>query len=482
MGKTDNRRRLRQGIGLLTAALIGGVLAALAVVVTLAAPQGSFLHMPTNLSQNQLRESFFTDIAVSPDGDRVAVVWPESYADGGKPRGSVRLRWASDSTGSGWSEISVFSGSYDECAIDSVVAVTGTTAHVAYISQSPCDSPIEQWLYYRSCPLGGGSCSARQQVTYRNLDGKSDAGLSSADIALDGQGDPHFAYVYYHWDGEDVGTVYYHQLSGAEEKVSEDGQDCNNPALACSNGYVHAVWEDETAYRTHYARRDGPAWGERYVIYPFGSEDFHPRNPDIAAQGGEVLVTFDMSWDKENDFAVAYRRNTDNGNFVEWRAIREVGTDIDLSSSAPSNKYNSTPSDDPYEYLMHLRPTVALDGEGLPTVVWHADDGTGGDRDYNLYYARGVSQTITNTHWTTPTQLYQRSQDQASGVVALAPVMSPTLHVTYLQLWEDPNPESSDYDWETYYTSSEEEAEGYSFVFLPLVLRNFEDDGGGGGG
>lgn len=480
MGKTDNRRRLRQGIGLLTAALIGGMLAALAVVVTLAAPQRSFLHMPTNLSQNQSRESFFTDIAVSPDGDRVAVVWPESYADGGKPRGSVRLRWASESTGSGWSETSIFAGSYGECAIDSVVAVTGTTAHVAYISQSPCDSPSEQWLYYRSCPLGGGSCTARQQVAYRDLSGTHDAGLSSVDIALDGQGEPHFAYAYYHWDGEDVGTIYYHQLSG-EEKVSGDGQDCNNPALTWSNGYVHVVWEDEAPhYSIRYARSDGLDWGERYELYPYGSDSFHPRNPDIAAQGSEVLVTFDISWVHEDDFAVAYRRNTDNGTSLEWGAIREVGTDIDVSSSDPSNKYNSTPSDEPYEYLMHLRPTVALDGEGLPTVVWHADDGTGG-RDYNLYYARGVSQTITNTHWTTPTQLYQRSQDQASGVVALAPVMSPTLHVAYLQLWEDPDPESSDYDWETYYTSGAEEAEGYSFVFLPLVLRNFEDDGGGGG-
>lgn len=483
MGKTDNRRRLRQGLGLLTAALIGGTLAVLAVVVTLAAPQHSFLHIPTNLSQSQELQSYFTDIAVSPDGDQVAVVWPEAHAGGGKPRGSVELRWASESTGSGWNENQVFDGSSNKCAIESVVAVTGTTAHVAYIAQSSCDTPSDQWLYYRTCPLGGGNCNAPQTITSTSLSGSSDPGLAGVDIALDNQGTPHFAYVYYHWDDvitDDVGSVYYYH--GSEERVSGDNQDCNNPALAWSNGYVHTVWEDERNFTIWYRRRGSSTWGDRQEVYPSASEDYPPRNPDVAAHGSEVIVTFDMGWLDTGDFVVAYRRNTSNGDPFDWSAMREVGTDLNLGSVNPLYKYDSTLSEDPYEYLLHLRPTLALDGEGLPTVVWHADDGVGGDMDYNLYYTQGISKNFNNINWTTPTHLYQSVADQAGGVVGLASVASPTLHVAYLQLWENEDPESDEHDWDTYYTSSEEESAGYPSIFLPLVLRRFANDPGGGGG
>ncbi|MGQ9467073.1 MAG: hypothetical protein ACUVSG_05405, partial [Anaerolineae bacterium] len=79
-------------------ALLAGGLSALALSWALAAPRPALLHIATNLSNQPSRPSYYPDIAVSPDGDRVVVVWPEAYEDGGSaPKGSVYLRWASES-------------------------------------------------------------------------------------------------------------------------------------------------------------------------------------------------------------------------------------------------------------------------------------------------------------------------------------------------------------------------------------------------
>ncbi|MEE8391570.1 MAG: hypothetical protein V3S14_12350, partial [Anaerolineae bacterium] len=125
--------------------------------------------------------------------------------------------------------------------------------------------------------------------------------------------------------------------------------------------------------------------------------------------------------------------------------------------------------------LHYLRPSIALDKEGLPTVVWHADNGT-----YDIMYSQAQSMTVSAAgdsifSWSEPAVFNSSSAgDSASPAVAQAPVVSPTLHVAYSRY------ESG--DWETYYEGKEP---GYTpgnytdFVFLPLVLRSFASGGGG---
>jgi hypothetical protein len=290
---------------LLTAALIAGVMSALALSGALAAPRVSFLHIAANLSTSPNRYSYYADIAVSPDGDRVVVVWPESYQDyGSELKQSVYLRWASESTGSGWSApVTVHAGSSSECARWAAVAVTGTnpyTAVVAYITQSPCDSPTSQAVRYRLCILGG-ACGAVQTVDRVPSLPTNDPGYGSVDVALDGAGQPHFVYAYYRYDSfqkKDVGTVYYRSPSGSNvEVVSQYNQDARTPAIAWNGGAVHVVWATEPLT---------------------GSYDGTTENPDYNIYYTEALTVPESAADP-----------------IEWAEIRRFGQNPSLHSASP---------------------------------------------------------------------------------------------------------------------------------------------------
>ena len=468
-----------RGKWLVAAALVVGILLMLTVVLALAAPERSIPHGATNLSADPALDSSFADVAVSPDGDRVVVVWPEEI-EGlllPRPRGSVWLRWASESAEGGWSApLSVFAGAEQGCAVESAVAVTGTTAHVAYLIWIPCQDTTQSVISYTTCDMGGGNCGAARTVTSAPFDASA-PGLSGVDMALDNGGDPHFVYTLF--EGEITATVYYSTGNlYLAERVSEEGKYNHSPAIAWSGGYVHVVWEDETEYEIVYRRRDGGGWGEiipESILTRFkGDDEYRPRNPDVAAYGGQVMVTWDWEWPEmgADQYVVAYRRYL--GGTGSWLdSIYEVGTQAELvgeglNPEAPGHAYTSTKEFTFSEYTPFLRPTVALDGEGMPTVVWHVDRGT-----YDIMYTQALSVTENDIFvWSEPAVFNQNTQGHsASPVVALAPVISPSLHVAYLQrrVIED------EVDWETYYSSEEEGGSSdYPYaVFLPMTLRDF---------
>jgi len=473
------------------AVLIAGALSALAVTLALAASQRSFLHIATNLSQAPDYQSNFTHIAIGPNEDRVAVVWPEAYTAGANqpPRGHVLLRWASESAGSGWSNPqTVFYGSAAECAEQAAVAVTDTVAHVAYIVWNPCTDPVEKGIYYRTCTLTpGGGCDPSIEITRTTLL-SHEAGFGSVDIALDGQGNPHFAYVYYTWDetpppGDDVGTIYHRWLDVShgtlqeESRVSyvdpdpsppDETEDCNNPAIAWDSGFIHIVWEDEDDFAIRYARSaDGSNWNtDRETIVE--DSNYYPRNPDVDAHGGEVIVVWDQHWPQplhEDWYRVVYRRNTNKGESGYWKPL-------DYTSYIGSGY--STDEADVAEYWTFLRPTVGLDGNSPPhpTVVWHGRE-THSAQDYDIFYTQGLTVTSTSIVWS-PVAVLNRNTygHSASPVVAVAHVVSPHLNVAYL--WGSGNGET--WDWETFYEGNEYDR--YPHVYTPILLRRFTGTGG----
>lgn len=478
------------------AALAAGMLSVLTVVLALAAPEHSIPPEATNLSQAPDFRSGFADIAVSPDGDRVVVVWSEAYSQAVPHRmGSVRLSWASESAGSGWrAPVTVFTGTGRACATQAAVAVTGAVtyvAHVAYVVQRPCgDAGWEETaVHYRTYEMGSGFGLSRT-ITSTARAGSGDLGLAQVDLTLDGQGDPHFVYLYDYITGTTpIGIIYYRALSagvlGNQERVSWDEHYSRDPVVAWSNGNIHVVWEDENLaeaeYEIMYNRRSGGGVWSHPSTPPSrykGRDEFHPRNPDIAAYGDHVVVTWDWQWSEAADrYVVAYTRYATDTD--RWIPIYEVGTsggsvkplaDEDLRDT-PYYSYTST-ADPLYHsvYVHYLRPSVVLDREGMPTVVWHVDQGG----RYDIMYSRAQSVTtlITVGHsifsWSEPAVFNRSTQgNSASPVAALAPVISPTLHVAYLQRVSE--------DWETYYKGELEKhnSGGYSnVVFLPLVLRN----------
>lgn len=476
---------------LFIAALIAGALSAVALSGALAAPRATFLHLATNLSSRPNRYSYYADIAVSPDGDRVAVVWSEAYQDyGGATKGSVYLRWASESTGSGWSTpVTVHAGSSTECARWAAVAVTGTnpyTAVVAYIIQSPCDNPTSQAIRYRFCTLGG-SCGAVQDVALV-YPPSGDPGYGSVDVALDSAGQPHFVYVYYRRDisQRDVGTVYYWSPDLANpEEVSLSNQNAHTPAIAWNGGAVHVVWATEPLgtgydYFIFYRRRMGTGWAVQSSLVKQGL-GYAPHNPAIAVFSSTVLVAWDMNnaWtdtDCQSDqtncemYTLAYIRSTSNG--ITW-PVHTSGSPLwyELRGDPLGTDWPYTSTGQVVEYIRFLRPSVGFKADGKPVVVWHVNDGTIENPDYNIYYTEALTvpeNAGEPIEWAEIRRFGQNARLHSASPVVAPFLPGDTLHVVYLQSAQ--NAAGQVVDWETYYDGNEYDR--YSHVYLPVVMRN----------
>ncbi len=457
------------------AALLAGGLSALAFSWALAAPKAEFLHIATNLSQNPSRPSYYADIAVSPDGDRVAVVWPEM--ESGLRGGSVLLRWASESTGNGWSApITVFQGSSDAGAVWAAVAVSGTNPPRAYVAYIVHRSNAQQ-IYYRVCDLvSGGSCGNALEIASRTP-ASSDPGFGMVDIALDGNSNPHFAYVYYRWDsslGRDVGTVYYKgPLSSNIEETISEGHDARRPAIAWNNGAVHIVWETVPTtgsdYFIFHRLRTGTGWGLLSSLVRQGPA-YAPHNPAIAVFSNTVMVVWDMNngcgaLNPCTSFTLAYIRSMDNGASWPMYSGAPAWFEVGGERHGTDHLYSSTSAQE--EYVTYLRPAVGFTGDGKPIVVWHVNEGTGENPDYNLYHTRALTVPAdagSAIEWAEIGRFGQNTVGQQASPVIAPYLPSSVPHVVYLQSDEGG-------DWETFYDGNEYDR--YSRVFLPIVGRNF---------
>ncbi|MGB9889180.1 MAG: hypothetical protein ACPLTQ_05870 [Anaerolineae bacterium] len=474
----------QRGWLLLMVALLVGAISALALSGALAAPRAGFLRVATNLSNSPNRPSYYADIAVSPDGDRVVVVWPEAYQDyGGAVKGSVYLRWASESTGSGWSApMVVHTGSSTECARWAAAAVTGTnpyTAVVAYITQSPCDSPTSQAVRYRLCPLGG-SCDAAQTIS-ASLPA-NDPGYGSVDVALDGAGQPHFAYAYYRRVSpqKDIGTVYYWSPSmSTAEMVSLENQDARTPAIAWNGGAVHVVWAAEpwgssdNYFIIYYRRRVGGSWATPVALVK-QFLGYAPHDPAVAVFSSTVLVAWDMNntWADQRctldqtqceQYTLAYIRSVNNGE--NWPLYSDAPLWYELGGGSwdTSKPYTSTGGAE--EYIRFLRPSVGFRTDGKPAVVWHVNDGTTDNPDYNIYYTEALTvpeNAADPIEWAEIRRFGQNPPLHSASPVVAPLLPLDALHVVYLQ--------GTGSDWETYYDGNE--FQNYSHVYLPIVMRN----------
>ncbi|MGQ9710276.1 MAG: hypothetical protein ACUVXE_07390 [Anaerolineae bacterium] len=460
-------------------ALLAGGLSALALSWALAAPHPALLHIATNLSNQPSRPSYYPDIAVSPDGDRVVVVWPEAYEDGGSaPKGSVYLRWASESIGSGWSpSVTIHTGSPNECAHWAAVAVTGTnpyTAHIAYATKAPCNNPTTHYIRYRTCVLGG-TCSTPSAVVTRSL-GSNDPGIGSVDIALDGEGQPHIVYAYYAWNSSeirDVGTVYYRSPQGWEEEVSSGGN-ARNPAIAWGDGAAHIAWATEplqgqTEYFIYYRRL-----GQSPQPLIKQTLSYAPHDPAIAVFSRTVMAVWDMNNalgdsdcatnQSECDlYTIAYIRSTDGGQTWPLAGGTPQWYEVGGGQWGTYRPYTSTGAI--VEYLRFLRPSVGFRADGKPVMVWHVNRGTTENPDYDLYYtyALTVPESAGEAiEWAEIGPYGQNLSGNAASPVVAPFLASEALHVVYLQNIRE--------DWETYYDGNE--YQNYPHVYLPLVMRN----------
>ncbi|HEY72457.1 MAG: hypothetical protein B6I35_01265 [Anaerolineaceae bacterium 4572_32.2] len=433
--------------------LLAGGLAALALAAVLATVVAAVDHTRHNLSETGALTSASPDLAV---GDRVAVVWTEDYdqdgPDSGKGYGHVYLRSGLEDGGGWGSKTPVFSGDASSYAIKSSVAVAGTEAHVAYVVLEYSYYRV----YYKKCDLTLGTCGSSFQI---ESVAKSSNKITWVDVAVDGSGNPRIVWARYDASGQN-GDIFYKAYNGSNwggrEDVAVGGGNDGAPAIAWANGYVHVVWNDEQYYSIYYKRRsDAGTWGGSTPLYSTSSHEEQPYKPDVAAWGGRVFVVWD--WCSEDIFhspftepycdyfSLSYRRSNDDGD--SWLPYRDVGTD--QTGSTSHQVYESTDAEE--LALSELRPSIALNDEGWPTVVWHVGGSGEGDR-YKINYAYALDGATSSVNWViSHTVLNQDTSTHAS--VAAAVMDGQHLHTVYMQGDE----------WDVYY-------EG--FTYYPHAVIN----------
>jgi hypothetical protein len=470
------RRRRGAAIALATVLAVAAVAAMLAAVAW-ASPRLEFIHIQHNLSQTGERVSAYPDLAVSPDGDRVVVVWTEKYDEQAGYRGHVYLRAASESGGGWGNRIPVFTGGSSACAYyRAAVAVTDTTAHVAYVVfDNTCLSPNFTRVHYVTCSLSltGGECGDGEQVAFAAT---SNSRITWVDLSLDTDGNPHVVWAEYFKDPvthEDLGRIRYKARVdggwGDTEYVYSTG-DNNVPAIAWANRYAHVVWQKEwqgasgqdmndILYRRRSVNGEWDPSGGPLVLL---SADEPQRNPKVAAGGtGRVFVVWDRCLDDNCDkYALLYKRSDTNGAGLPYGGFgdyREVGT----GQTGLDNLKPYTPTGN--GYLPDLQPSIALNRDGWPTVVSHAAYSTDTYAIYYSYATTWTTGTVKRVSWITPTVLVEGQLGAAVvGVGESEPGGGQHIHVAYM--------ESNGSAWDVYYDSNEWNS--YEHLYMPLIMRS----------
>jgi hypothetical protein len=469
--------RCKRGAVIVLAIMLAvAAVAAMLAAVAWAAPRLEFLHVQHNLSQTRERMSAYPDLAVSPDGDRVVVVWTEGYDEQAGYRGHVYLRAASESGGGWGNRIPVFTGGSSACAYYRVaVAVTDTTAHVAYVVfDNTCLSPNFTRVYYVTCSLSstGGECGDGEQVAFAAT---SNSRITWVDLSLDTDGTPHVVWAEYFRDPvthEDRGRIRYKARVGDgwgnAEYVHGVG-DNNVPAIAWANGYAHVVWQREwqdasgkdwydILYRRRSVNGDWDPSGGPLVLLSAGEPQ---RDPKVAAGGTDrVFVVWDRCLEDDCDeYALLYKRSDTNGGgaYGGFGDYRDVGTDeTGLSSLTP---YTPTGNG----YLPDLQPSIALNRDGWPSVVSHAAYGTDTYAIYYSYATTGTTGTVKKVSWLTRTVLVEGQLGAAViGVGESDPGDQQHIHIAYMK--------SGGSAWDVYYDS--DEWDSYDHLYMPLIMRS----------
>ena len=471
----DQGERKRGVAIVLAAAAAAAAVAAMLGAVAMARPLG-FVHVQSNLSRASTLASAYPDLAVSPSGERVGVVWTEEYRRNiGYHKGHVYLRGASE-IGGGWGKkVAVFAATDSACAYDAAVAVSGTVAHVAYVVfDDTCYDPEWIRVRYRACQLTTGECDKAQDVASVNTDYNT---ITWVDIAVDDEEHPHVVWARYDKYGQD-GAIRYRTSDGTtwgDKLTVRSGFDSGSPAVAWADGYVHVVWEEaqSAGHQIWYRRRDSSGWGP-FEDLCTQQPTYLPGNPDVAAGNGAVFVVWD--WCRALDdysfceqYDLVYRRSNDSGAPDSWGSYanetREVGTDL-LYYGSELTHYNST--DDPAgpdESFLDLQPSIALNRDGWPAVVWQADRDGGAGTDYTIFVTYATTGTKDAVSWITPTVVGWGGMAQSAATVGVGePAVDGEqhLHVAYMK---DPATSA----WEVYYDSNEYDE--YAHIFLPVVER-----------
>jgi hypothetical protein len=481
--KATGRGKLRRwaAIALATATALVTT-AVLLTSLTQAAPSGWFFRIKRNLSATSDRWSAYPDLGVDADGDPIVAVWIEARgATLNVFKGHVFLKAASASSPA-WADTAVvFDASDYACAYNRAsVAVTGTVAHVAYVVHKPCDRVDYTELHYNRCYQAGSrwACQPSEVITSTDVD---DSYVTSVDVAVDEDGDARLVWAHYEGLGTNkYGKIYYQAQEGGmwqSPEIPYSSGSNGNPAIAWASGYDHIVWEHQdtplgAVQEILYRRRGTSTWSPNKQLFhhktslndPFNAS-YPPGNPDVAARENHVYAVWDVDYSNfllpyREAYVVFYLHSTDWGESFDW-TLRQVHPKERPGQDADMTPYD--PIDNPL--LERAQPSIALNENNLPGVVWHGTTSEAGYRP-SVYYSYIVSDT---NKWLTPTVLIVDDKNRGVGAASVAMGEEengiPCLHIVYMKDW-------SANHWDVYYDSGGAEKPEYPTIHLPLVLRD----------
>lgn len=500
------------------AALLAGLGLTAAVMVASAsvtAPQDNWLHYRKQLSG---LESFaaYPSIAAGENA-LVAALWTEGTVVVSRHLGPLQLRWISNDTGAQWKPFTVDGND----VVESALAVSGSTAHVAWIQSAAPN------VCYTSCDLSTSAVPPCPAGCDENLSaevGGADE-RSQVDLVLDENGGVHVVWV----EGESGGIYYKRKpAAGSWEPASivagSAGTESDYPALAAASGQVHVVWARWLGYNpdysvVRYCRHSQPAEPVAETDWSCSPEwewIEHPaRNLSIAADAtGNVYVAWDYLKDDllpvegRYNYLVGYKHCDGGSNPCEWKPTRTYtrgiqtgitpGAGGEIFKSGEEDSGNNVP-----EYTHFLRPHISLAASGtvtVPVLTWHARLKVGETTRYKVLWTYATapgSDANGNLSWTPSGYMtlstnlqgdLDMNVDSATAMLAIVgdlkdvkdggdPERDGHLHVVYHE--GDALPGSD--PWAVIYNSNEPFLSGDNpRVYLPIVAQNATGGGSGG--
>lgn len=460
------------------------------VTATPAASNGSsWLRIRTNLSDSPTVISGYPDMAISDDGNELAVVWTEGYSSssGAKHHGRVYLRWISEDTGLWSPKIAIDNGanSQYDWARGAAVALRGTTAHVVWVRVQN-NNTYSVW--YRSCGFdvddpGNDECKATTGPF--ELESETSDEISSPDIAVDGNGN-----VFVVWAREDSGILYREYTASSwqtVETISAGSEAKDWPVIGVGGGTVYAVWIRKYQDAPQPLRYDvwkrhktvGGAWesvdGTKDRIYDadVGNPSRHPQIvSSTITTTYAIWDTYDEISEEEKGYRVVYKYfNTDNiywqpPGYTAWAGLPDKSTDA---------VYNASKSIYVPSYAHYLRPALTLDGEGHLHAVWHYYDIEGDDYIHQVMYSSANNPTAGTPTWSEPVVFAELGGDEdlsaeerrftvdnvAARIAVGGSAIDPHIHVVLML--------QTSSAWDVWYLSNQ----FYKTMSLPVVMKNY---------
>ncbi len=334
-----------------------------------AGAQGAAWSKPRNISNNS-SSSFEPDVAVGPDGT-AHVVWQECCPN------SYEIFYATRSPGGAWSTPVNISQSGTSDNSPAIAVDPSGGVHVVW--EQCCD--YLYGLFYVTKPAGGQwSSRVKLPSYYRAYD---------PDIAVDGSGALH---VVWRDDGYcNYATVYASKAPGGAWSGLTPLSSCTNtanPTIAAEKGgTVHVAWQDSSPGNWEIYHTTKPSGGSFGAPANVSNNNGTSLSPSIAVGGGDMHLVW-TDYTSSGNGEILYSMHSGSGGFTSPRNI-----------SATTGSSQS--------------PSLAVDGEGAPHVLWMDCCHTGGDWDV-LYTVRS-----TLGIWSAPENISETSSYSESPSVAV---------------------------------------------------------------